>query len=411
MLPRSVATYPMPMSEGLSEEGQFIRLPTTPWRAPLEDQVDSGWQTMVKQVRDELRDDLHAQGSAQSKALREQASALRQEIMSHRTAQSRIFAEQAAAIRQEAELSVRAERDARLWESAELRAAVEKLQARVAQCQAHLASYPSLLGEQNQFYAMQGAALAGQRQGAFEELAHELEAERDARCARDADLHARLGREVSDLARRLEEHRVALAEEIAEAVRRVDQHRSKLERTLERECTERGRESNELRAILDSVWQRATGGSQSKDDSSKYILKMPYQDGSEDRGKEVTGGHQEDVNTLYEMVREALGDTVHLRQQIAEVRQQRTKDQQGVERLERLERQVNTLQALLRAETPSARSVASTAASEMARSQGTLKLEDTLESEHIRVLVPRAFMQGGFSSTPPQMQPQLRIVA
>lgn len=64
----------------------------------------------------------------------------------------------------------------------------------------------------------------------------------------------------------------------------------------------------------------------------------------EERVKELVGD-QEDINTLYEMVREALGDTVHLKDELAAERDQRARSQQG---LERLERQVNTMQALLR---------------------------------------------------------------
>lgn len=60
-------------------------------------------------------------------------------------------------------------------------------------------------------------------------------------------------------------------------------------------------------------------------------------------------GDPDDVNTLYDMVREALGDTVHLRQLVSEERDQRSREQsQSRQQIDVMAREINTIQALLR---------------------------------------------------------------
>jgi len=59
-------------------------------------------------------------------------------------------------------------------------------------------------------------------------------------------------------------------------------------------------------------------------------------------------GDQEDLHTLYSMVREALGDTVHLRQQIGEERERRGQELAAARhQLKRLEKQQHKVQTLL----------------------------------------------------------------
>lgn len=57
-----------------------------------------------------------------------------------------------------------------------------------------------------------------------------------------------------------EEHRSSLGEEIAATMRRMQEHGANLERLVEQEVADRSRESLEIRAIMDSVWQQARWG-------------------------------------------------------------------------------------------------------------------------------------------------------
>merc|ERR1712060_903926 len=59
------------------------------------------------------------------------------------------------------------------------------------------------------------------------------------------------------------------------------------------------------------------------------------------------------INTLYEMVREALGDTVHLKDKMAEEQELRDRELNAARNhIDRLERQMNTVQAIVREVTP-----------------------------------------------------------
>merc|ERR1712187_1106354 len=88
-----------------------------------------------------------------------------------------------------------------------------------------------------------------------------------------------------------------------------------------------------------------------KDDKS-YYFKFDAGDGMGERFKEYVGD-QEDINTLYEMVREALGDTVHLKDKMAEEQELRDRELNAARNhLDRLKRQMNTVQALVRDATP-----------------------------------------------------------
>jgi len=79
-----------------------------------------------------------------------------------------------------------------------------------------------------------------------------------------------------------------------------------------------------------------------------YYLRYEDENGEIERTKEFVGD-QEDINTLYEMVREALGDTVHLREQLSEDREARCRELVATrQQTARLEKQLNTTQALMR---------------------------------------------------------------
>lgn len=274
-----------------------------------------------------VREELLARNAALVAALKEQASAFRRELKLQRTVQGRAAEEQGAALRREAEAALRTEHEARVWEAADLRVAVQRLEARLDDCQAKLADVPSLLQRQPPLEA--GPREAPLRYRAdLQELLAALQGEREARCGRDAELHERLGREVGVLARRFEEHRVALAEDMADTIEHVDQQSVKLDQGFKAERRERSQETNEIRAILSAVWQRI----QDQDSKAPSGKRRKSHDQEAD---------QQDVTTVYEMAKEALGDVVGLRQQLAEEQDSRKRDQQ------QLERQVRTIKAVM----------------------------------------------------------------
>merc|ERR1740121_1971676 len=176
---------------------------------------------------------------------------------------------------------------------------------------------------------MQMPGIPARHQADLQGLLGELHAEREARSCRDAELHERLGREVGVLARRLEEHRLALAEDLADTIEHMDQQWMKLDKACKLERRERSQEGEEIRAILGSVWQKAQG------QQSKAGYRRPA------KGEDQDLDQTQDVNTVYEMAREALGDIVHLRKQLVEEQESRKQEQQV------MERQVRTIKALL----------------------------------------------------------------
>mmetsp|Transcript_2159 Transcript_2159/g.4982 ORF Transcript_2159/g.4982 Transcript_2159/m.4982 type:complete len:843 (-) Transcript_2159:241-2769(-) len=193
-----------------------------------------------------------------------------------------------------------------------------------------------------------------------EELTRELEAETEARCKQVAEVYARFQLELAESRGRLEGFRSGLEEDIANVDRRLneqlntkvsvvdkevvdlglrlgEQVRERCDRTakaVEVEREERGRLSVELRAILDAIWGKLdqaekkpaeTGGPQT------YFFKFPGEKGGEDRYKACVGD-TDDINTLYDMVREALGDTVRLSQEIREERTVREREDTATKR-------------------------------------------------------------------------------
>jgi len=302
-------------------------VPPLPLSSPPAAAACENWRIAVKEVKDELRGELNA--------LREQATALRVE----------------------ADNSVRAEREARLRDVAELRTSVgqmsalqlERMQVQMSKCRAEVTVLPRLLAEQSAVAQSrpgpQGESGVRATAAGVEALANEFES----RCAVNADLHTRLANEVSDLSRRLDEHRAAIREDFVAIARQTDERSAQLSGLVERETAERCRESLELRAILDSVWQQASAAGGASRRGIGGALKYYFQfgaggDEAEGRFKQVVGD-EEDINTLYEMVREALGDTVYLKEQICEEGDHRARlQQQG----DRVERQLNTMQAILR---------------------------------------------------------------
>jgi len=323
------------------EASQRLALPRGGGRIAL-DGFEPLWQSSIRQVRAEML----AQRAVQAEALSEQVGALWRELQALRTAQSQTCLDQVTAVRRETLFSIREEREARQGECAEIRSTVEKLQARLLECHNLLATRE--VDHQRNSMMPQQSTLTGPD---FESIVNELEAERLRRCAQVADIHARIGREVADLNWHVEEQRLVLADDLAANTRLAEERHSALEKAAERERENSSRECNELRATLDSVWQKVTSSglaSQTLKEGKSYYLRYEDENGEIERTKEVVGD-QEDINTLYEMVREALGDTVHLREQLSEDREARSRELVATrQQAARLEKQLNTTQAIMR---------------------------------------------------------------
>lgn len=116
----------------------------------------------------------------------------------------------------------------------------------------------------------------------YRELAQSIEAERVDRCARIIEIHADVNRLVEDA-------------------------RSALQTALDGERAERVGDSTELRAVLDSLWQELNRGRGGKRSSGSRMLLSS----------------DADVNTVYEMASEALGETVRLSSDLIAERDER----------------------------------------------------------------------------------------
>merc|ERR1712176_770179 len=99
--------------------------------------------------------------------------------------------------------------------------------------------------------------------------------------------------------------------------RRAKDDAMALEQLVARERDERSSEMAEVRATLDSMWKWFLTKEQPRRPSGERQFLKFEEDGEEDRYKEFVGD-REDIRTLYEMVREALGEQVHMQQQISD---------------------------------------------------------------------------------------------
>jgi len=176
-------------------------------------------------------------------------------------------------------------------------------------------------------------ARAEERFGQLQDIMHELEEERLSRNERLGELNERIAREVGDL----RSYFVGQTEALTQ--------------NFEAETQDRKQEFSEIRAILDSVWNRVnvarSGGQETR--KTNY-LQYGGADGEKEEYKEVVGDY-EDINALYQMVQETLGDNVYLKQQMSEVHAARSRDKQ---QLEEMGTELYNLRALLRTATPSA---------------------------------------------------------
>ncbi|CAK0894969.1 unnamed protein product [Prorocentrum cordatum] len=140
----------------------------------------------------------------------------------------------------------------------------------------------------------------------------ELAGEREERTARVAELHARIGREAAAWGVQLEELRVRLQEDISGARGVFEERAARLERELAAERARHDAESQELRAIMDSMWKQVEGRPPPSGDEKQRM----FQDSSGNM-REFTGD-AEDVFTLYDLVREAIGDHSRLSDELAQ---------------------------------------------------------------------------------------------
>ncbi|CAK9025475.1 unnamed protein product [Durusdinium trenchii] len=146
----------------------------------------------------------------------------------------------------------------------------------------------------------------------------ELEAERV--CRRDLikDVYARINEEMIRVTKVMDEHRAAALEAVAQ------------------ERWARSEDAAELRATFGAMRSQACN----VEKKDVQAVNMRGEEHPED---------PEDLYTLYEMVREALGDTVHLRQLLAEEKSERIHEfSSNRQQMDMLSRELNTMQALLR---------------------------------------------------------------
>eukprot|EP00931_Biecheleriopsis_adriatica_P088118 TRINITY_DN62497_c0_g1_i1.p1 TRINITY_DN62497_c0_g1~~TRINITY_DN62497_c0_g1_i1.p1 ORF type:complete len:633 (+),score=88.93 TRINITY_DN62497_c0_g1_i1:59-1900(+) len=299
-------TLPMGLAEGQIRQPRWSH-------SPREGGRSEDWQRLP-QAFESLREEM-------KRVCEEQVESVRAEVTSMLRQTERYFGE-----------ALRDERTERAAHAGQVQTFLQSLDVQVHDCQRALATVcPELVGTHGVVSALRQVDVFGR----------ELEDERTFRCERIAELHDRLSREVGALTKAVEEQRIS-------ALKVAEQERS-----------DRCEDTKEIRAIMNSVWSQASStavGCAKETESSKkaYFFRYADADGQREEFKEMVGD-PEDINTLYEMVREALGDTVNLRQQLEEEAVARGRETSSCkQRLDQMTRQLNTLQALLRDVTPAA---------------------------------------------------------
>lgn len=246
-----------------------------------------------------LRQDLALQFQAISQA---EMQRVRAEMAEFMTAQKEV---ELARLRQDLASQLQAHSQAEV-----VRVREELADHLTVQCEAQVQQVTALRQE------LAGMRTSQSRVFIEQELERLVQAECAGRCAGDDELQATFTREIGEINTRLQEQRHTSQEEIADVGRRITEQGASVDKAIERERSERRRESAELRAILDSVWKRASSPSHSQ--GKAHGAQLDPMDSTDDQYKEQAGD-PEDINTLYEMVREALGDTVHLKLQMEQL--------------------------------------------------------------------------------------------
>jgi hypothetical protein len=191
-----------------------------------------------------------------------------------------------AAVRNELTSIVEEECKARLRESTEMRLTLEYLTQQITSANASIkfAIEPEHNSEELHSKTVLHADVARSAQrleelsARFEDVSDEIRVERERRCGTNAEMHAHVARELADI-------------------------RATFEKSLSEEVQIRNHDAQEFRAILGSVW---------KELERKQVDRRREHDSfdSTDLGLPC------DMDILYSMVREALGDTVRLSQEI-----------------------------------------------------------------------------------------------
>lgn len=232
-------------------------------------------------------------------------STMRKELAKMQMAQAQHLSRESG-ILSEIKRLISAEREARLQETAELRQLIEHIRA-----------------------TCQGAIT---EEVLTDVVSQELLREQEARCQRDAELCAKLQRESATLMSRLEAHCALVDQEFSGIQSLVNEQIAAISRAVVDEQEERNKETMELRAILDGVW-RTVSDRPSSEMNERRFFKMG------DRYKNVVGD-QDDINTLYDMVREAMGDQVRLSSELADERALRGTISDDLDRLKLSVRQM-----------------------------------------------------------------------
>lgn len=178
----------------------------------------------------------------------------------------------------------------------------------------------------------------------------ELQAESESRASAVAALRKSLYEGLAQAGRQAEDVRSALLEEVSTRVK-------ELQGEVEKERVERGQQLSETRAILDSVWKQASSRERnafspglardalagSSGSESRYYFKFHDRPGEPETYKECVGD-REDINTLYEMVQEALGESVRFENELRAERQERQREQAAAQKKqESLQRRLDEL--------------------------------------------------------------------
>jgi len=166
-------------------------------------------------------------------------------------------------------------------------------------------------------------------------IAADINAESELRARADGELNRTLRFEIASVRSHIEATRLHL-EDVDAMARQT---------TIE--------EIAELRSILDSVWSKVATRSKDTEDANYYFKFIDPKGGCDETAqyKECVGD-AEDINTLYEMVREALGTSIVMRKELDEEKRRRDLEKHRVDRLQQdtmqLDKHYQMLQGVVR---------------------------------------------------------------
>jgi len=275
----------------------------------------------------ELRADLERLQNAQSAELRADLERMRAELASSCSAQvAEVRAEVISSWRENESLFRDALSESQGKQEAELR----RVKVLLRSLDEKVQEKPATTQRQAGFEQLPQEAAAAEILEQMQAIRDELEAERLSRNDRLGELSDRILNEIGDL-------------------RCLQGQNELLTQNFEAEKHIRKQEFSEIRATLDSVWSRVSVAcSDGQRTRQSHYFQYASADG-EKEFKEVLGD-SEDINALYEMVREALGDTVYLKQQLSEDQTVRSRDKQ---QLDQMSKELNMLRSLVKQATPS----------------------------------------------------------